>query len=91
MKFCVPPGFTSTDAFFNYLKDTFDVLYQEGSGHNPSPKMMSVGLHCRLIGKPGRSAALAKFLDYVKTYPDVWVATRSEIANHWRSTFPAYQ
>ncbi|KAJ3270851.1 hypothetical protein HK104_004847 [Borealophlyctis nickersoniae] len=89
MKYCVPPGFSSPDGFFTYLKDAFDVLYAEGSHPvHPSPKMMSIGLHCRLAGKPGRAAALARFLDYVKGKEGVWVATREQIARHWREKFP---
>ncbi|KAJ3124111.1 hypothetical protein HK098_001380 [Nowakowskiella sp. JEL0407] len=88
MKFCVAPGFTSVDGFFEYLKNCFDVLYKEGEVYG-MPKMMSVGLHCRLVGKPGRSVGLQKFLDYVDSFGDnVWVATREEIAIHWRSVHP---
>jgi len=83
MRFATPQGFNSGQQFFDYLKDTFDVLYAEGS------KMMSVGLHCRLAGRPGRAAALARFLDYVASHDDVWVARRIDIANHWRNKFPA--
>jgi len=86
MKFSVPPGFTSGDGFFNYLRDAFDVLYREGAA---SPKMMSVGLHTRLAGRPGRAAALERFLDYVLAFPDVWIARRIDIARHWIATFPA--
>ncbi|TPX59861.1 hypothetical protein SpCBS45565_g07642 [Spizellomyces sp. 'palustris'] len=87
MKYCVPPGFSSPDGFFTYLKDAFDVLYQEGL--EGTPKMMSIGLHCRLVGKPGRAAALQRFLEYVKSKDDdVWVASREEIARFWRKTFP---
>ncbi|KAJ3091607.1 hypothetical protein HK102_014093 [Quaeritorhiza haematococci] len=89
MKFCVPPGFTAPDGFFEYLKNTFDILYSEGKDpKHPMPKMMSVGLHCRLVGKPGRAAALKKFLDYVSQFDDVWVATREEIARHWHQNHP---
>jgi putative urate catabolism protein len=83
MRFATPQGFNSGQQFFDYLKDTFDVLHAEGS------KMMSVGLHCRLAGRPGRAAALARFLDYVADQDDVWVARRIDIANHWRNKFPA--
>jgi putative urate catabolism protein len=83
MRFATPQGFNSGQQFFDYLKDTFDVLHAEGS------KMMSVGLHCRLAGRPGRAAALARFLDYVADQDDVWVARRIDIANHWHSKFPA--
>ena len=85
MRFATAQGFNSGQQFFDYLKDTFDVLYAEGS------RMMSVGLHCRLAGRPGRTAAVARFLDYVAGYDDVWVARRIDIANHWRACFPAEQ
>jgi putative urate catabolism protein len=83
MRFATAQGFNSGQQFFDYLKDTFDVLYAEGS------RMMSVGLHCRLAGRPGRTAALARFLDYVAGHDDVWVARRIDIADHWRERFPA--
>jgi len=83
MRFATAQGFNSGQQFFDYLKDTFDVLYAEGS------RMMSVGLHCRLAGRPGRTAALARFLDYVAGHEDVWVARRIDIADHWRKQFPA--
>jgi putative urate catabolism protein len=83
MRFATAQGFNSGQQFFEYLKDTFDVLYAEGS------KMMSVGLHCRLAGRPGRTAALARFVDYVAGHDDVWVARRIDIADHWRERFPA--
>ncbi|MDH3613989.1 MAG: allantoinase PuuE [Gammaproteobacteria bacterium] len=82
MRFATPQGFNSGQQFFDYLKDTFDVLYSEGS------RMMSVGLHCRLAGRPGRAAAVARFLDYVAGHDDVWVSRRIDIANHWREQFP---
>ena len=69
-----------TDEFFAYLKDSFDTLYEEG---NKNPKMMSVGLHCRLIGRPGRIQSLKKFLDYVLKHDDVWICKRIDIAKHW--------
>ena len=81
MRFATPQGFNSGQQFYEYLKDTFDVLYAEGE---QSPKMMSVGLHCRLAGRPGRTAALARFLDYIEAQADVWIARRIDIANHWR-------
>ena len=81
MRFATPQGFNSGRQFFNYLKDTFDVLYAEGEF---KPKMMSVGLHCRLAGRPGRVAAVERFLDYVSGYDKVWVARRIDIADHWR-------
>lgn len=80
MRFATPQGFNSGDQFFAYLKDSFDTLYAEGES---APKMMSIGLHCRLVGRPGRAAALARFLDYVKGHEAVWVATRLDIARHW--------
>ena len=83
MRFATPQGFNSGQQFFDYLKDTFDVLSTEGS------KMMSVGLHCRLAGRPGRTAAVARFLDYMAEHDDVWVARRIDIADHWRAHFPA--
>ncbi|KAJ3195080.1 hypothetical protein HK101_001122 [Irineochytrium annulatum] len=83
MKFCVAPGFTSPDAFFLYLKNTFDVLRKEGG------KFMNVGLHCRIIGKPGRAPGLQQFMDYIATFDDVWVCTREELARHWKKTHPA--
>jgi len=81
MRFATPQGFNSGQQFYEYLKDTFDVLYAEGE---LAPKMMSVGLHCRLAGRPGRTAALARFLDYIEAQADVWVSRRIDIANHWR-------
>jgi peptidoglycan/xylan/chitin deacetylase (PgdA/CDA1 family) len=80
MRFATPQGFNSGDQFFAYLRDAFDVLYDEGE---TSPKMMSIGLHCRLVGRPGRAAALAKFLDYVQSRDRVWLCRRVDIARHW--------
>jgi len=77
MRFAAPQGFNSGEQFYTYLKDSFDTLYEEGG------RMMSVGLHCRLAGKPGRAASLARFLEYVSTKSDVWVTRRSDIAKHW--------
>ena len=77
MRFASPQGFNAGDQFFNYLKDSFDTLYEEGG------KMMSVGLHCRLAGRPGRFAAIKRFLEYVSLKPSVWVCRRIDIANHW--------
>jgi putative urate catabolism protein len=82
MRFATPQGFNSGQQFFDYLKDAFDVLYAEGS------RMMSVGLHCRLAGRPGRTAAVARFLDYVEGHDEVWVTRRIDIANHWRERHP---
>ena len=81
MRFGTPQGFNAGDQFFNYLKDSFDVLYEEG--RRGSAKMLSVGLHCRLVGRPGRAAALARFLDYVQSHEQVWVCRRVDIARHW--------
>jgi len=80
MRFVTNQGFNSGHQFFTYLKDSFDVLYEEGKNN---PKMMSVGLHCRLIGRPGRIQSLKKFLDYVLKHKDVWVCKRIDIAKHW--------
>ena len=86
MRFATPQGFNSGDQFFSYLKDSFDILYREGGEGRPG--MMSVGLHCRLVGRPGRAAALERFLDYVGTRQDAWVATRLDIARHWVHAHP---
>ena len=80
MRFATPQGFNSGDQFYAYLKDSFDALYAEGA---TAPKMLSIGLHCRLVGRPGRAAALARFLDYVAGHEAVWVARRVDIARHW--------
>jgi len=80
MRFATNQGFNSGEQFYNYLKDSFDVLYKEGE---KNPKMMSVGLHCRLIGKPGRIKSLERFLDYVLKHDDVWICKRIDIAKHW--------
>src|SRR4051812_14407841 len=85
MRFATPQGFNSGEQFFAYLKDSFDCLYDEG--RRGSPKMMSVGLHCRLAGRPGRAQALARFLDYVLAQKDVWIARRIDIARHWHERF----
>jgi putative urate catabolism protein len=87
MRFATAQGFNSGDQFYAYLKDSFDVLHAEGAAG--SPKMMSVGLHCRLAGRPGRAAALARFLDYLQGKPTVWVPRRIDIARHWQATHPA--
>ncbi|MBV9903605.1 MAG: allantoinase PuuE [Alphaproteobacteria bacterium] len=86
MRFAAAQGFNSGDQFFAYLKDAFDTLYEEGKA---APKMMSVGLHCRLIGRPGRFASLARFLAYAQSHSHVWFARRADIARHWRATHPA--
>lgn len=80
MRFATYQGFNSGDQFYTYLKDAFDVLYAEGE---TAPKMLSIGLHCRLSGRPARAAALARFLDYVQHHSDVWVCRRVDIARHW--------
>jgi allantoinase len=80
MRFVTNQGFNTGDHFFTYLKDSFDTLYEEGK---TSPKMMSVGLHCRIIGKPGRIQSLKKFLDYVLKHEDVWLCKRIDVAKHW--------
>ena len=82
MRFATPQGFNCGQQFFDYLKDSFDVLHAEGG------RMMSVGLHCRLAGRPGRTAAVARFLDYVMSHDDAWIATRLDIADHWRRIHP---
>ena len=83
MRFASPQGFNSGDQFFAYLRDTFDLLFAEGRAG--AAKMMSVGLHCRLAGRPGRAAALARFLDHIAAHDDVWIATRLDIARHWHA------
>ncbi len=85
MKFSSPAGFANGQDFAQYLIDTFDVLYAEGED---CPKMMSVGMHCRLLGKPARMAGLIKFLDHVEKHDRVWVARRIDIARHWRAVHP---
>ncbi|MDA9663475.1 allantoinase PuuE [Candidatus Pelagibacter sp.] len=80
MRFVANQGFNTGDHFFTYLKDSFDTLYEEGK---TNPKMMSIGLHCRLIGKPGRIQSLKKFLDYILKHEDVWICKRIDIAKHW--------
>ncbi len=85
MRFSMPQGFSHGDAFFEYLRDAFDVHYAEGAEH---PSMMSIGLHCRLIGRPGRFKALQRFLDHLEKHDHVWVARRIDIARHWKATHP---
>ena len=89
MRFALPQGFSHADPFFQYMKDTFDALYAEGdpAGDN-APKMMSIGMHCRLLGKPGRITALQRFLDHIQAHSQVWVCRRIDIARHWRSVHP---
>ena len=85
MRFATAQGFNSGDQFFSYLKDAFDVLYAEGES---APKMLSIGLHCRLAGRPARIAALARFLDHVQKHDRVWICRRVEIARHWAAHHP---
>jgi putative urate catabolism protein len=85
MRFASPQGFNSGDQFFTYLKDSFDVLYAEGER---SPKLLSVGLHCRLAGRPGRFAALQRFVEYVGSHDRVWVSRKVDVARHWREHHP---
>ena len=84
MRFASPQGFNSGDQFFNYLKDSFDALYKEGE---TSPKMMSVGMHARILGRPGRIMAMRKFLEYISTFDNVWLCSRREIADYWYKNF----
>ena len=85
MRFTSPQGFNSGDQFFNYLRDAFDTLYDEGAEH---PKMMSIGMHARILGRPGRIRAMKRFLDHIEAHDKVWVARRIDIARHWRQHFP---
>ena len=89
MRFALPQGFSQADDFFVYLRDSFDALYAEGDPDcDNAPKMMSIGMHCRLLGKPGRIVALQKFLDHITKHDRVWVARRIDIARHWKQTHP---
>ncbi|NCV63242.1 MAG: allantoinase PuuE [Betaproteobacteria bacterium] len=85
MRFALPQGYSQAEDFYTYLRDSFDVLYAEGE---TSPKMMSVGMHCRLLGRPGRILALQKFLDHVQKHDKVWVCKRIDIARHWKAEHP---
>jgi len=85
MRFATPQGFNSGDQFFAYLRDAFDVLYEEGAD---APRMMSVGLHCRLVGRPARAAALARFIDHIRNHDRVWACRRIDIARHWHEHHP---
>ena len=85
MRFATPQGFNSGEQFFVYLRDAFDVLYEEGE---KTPRMMSVGLHCRLAGRPGRLAGLARFIEHTRRFDHVWYCRRIDIARHWRSMHP---
>ena len=91
MRFVQAQGFNTGEHFFTYLRDSFDALYAEGGDGEKegAPKMMSIGMHCRLLGKPGRIASLQRFLDHVLAHDKVWVCRRIDIAEHWRNTFPA--
>ena len=89
MRFAAAQGFNSGTQFFDYLKDAFDVLYAEGDPNGLNqPKMLSIGLHCRLVGRPARAAALARFLDYVQKHDNVWITRRIDIAEHWHKVHP---
>jgi putative urate catabolism protein len=85
MRFALPQGYSHGDEFFEYLRDAFDVHYAEG---DERPSMMSIGMHCRLLGRPGRMRALQRFLDHVQAHDKVWVCRRVDVARHWRATFP---
>jgi allantoinase len=85
MRFSLAQGFAHAEDFFVYLRDSFDALYAEGE---QAPKMMSVGMHCRLLGRPGRIVALRKFLDHVQAHDRVWICRRIDIARHWKQTHP---
>jgi peptidoglycan/xylan/chitin deacetylase (PgdA/CDA1 family) len=85
MRFATPQGFNSGEQFFQYLRDSFDVLYAEGES---TPKMLSIGLHCRLAGRPGRFAALQRFLDHIQSHDRVWICRRIDIARHWIDRHP---
>ena len=89
MRFALPQGFSQADDFFTYLRDSFDALYAEGdpNGLN-APKMLSIGMHCRLLGRPGRIVALQKFLDHVQQHEHVWICRRIDIARHWQQVHP---
>jgi peptidoglycan/xylan/chitin deacetylase (PgdA/CDA1 family) len=89
MRFATAQGFNSGSQFFDYLKAAFDTLYREGDPNGlDAPKMLSIGLHCRLAGRPGRIAALEQFLDYVLRHEHVWICRRIDIARHWLTTHP---
>ena len=89
MRFATPQGFNTGEQFFQYLKDSFDVLYAEGDPQEQDrPKMLSIGMHCRLLGRPGRFRALQRFLDYVQSHEKVWICRRIDIAQHWIETHP---
>ncbi|MGE4594762.1 MAG: allantoinase PuuE [Gammaproteobacteria bacterium] len=85
MRFTTQQGFNSGDQFYNYLKDSFDALYLEGE---TQPKMMSIGMHARILGRPGRIMAMRRFLDYIRSFDQVWFCTRGQIAEHWHNNIP---
>lgn len=85
MRFATPQGFNTGDHFFDYLRDSFDVLYEEGA---ETPRMLSIGMHCRLLGRPGRFRGLQRFLDHLEKHADVWVCRRIDIARHWQQHHP---
>jgi allantoinase len=90
MRFATPQGFSTGEHFFQYLKDSFDVLYAEGDpAGQDAPKMLSIGMHCRLLGRPGRFRALQRFLDYIQSHDQVWICRRIDIAEHWMRLMPA--
>ena len=90
MRFALPQGYSHADPFFQYMRDTFDVLYAEGDPAGlDRPKMMSIGMHCRILGRPGRIAALQRFLDHIAQHEQVWVCRRIDIARHWAQQYPA--
>ena len=89
MRFALPQGYSHADPFFQYMKDSFDALYAEGDPEGlDRPKMMSIGMHCRLLGRPGRITALQRFLDHIQSHDKVWVARRIDIARHWQAAHP---
>ena len=89
MRFASPQGFNTADHFYQYLKDAFDVLYEEGDPSGlAAPKMLSIGMHCRLLGRPARFRALQRFLDYVQSHDKVWICRRIDIAQHWMQNHP---
>jgi peptidoglycan/xylan/chitin deacetylase (PgdA/CDA1 family) len=89
MRFASMQGFNTGDHFFSYLKDAFDVLYDEGDPNGlDRPKMLSIGMHCRLLGRPGRFRALQRFLDHVQQHEHVWITRRIDIARHWAGAHP---
>ena len=90
MRFSSAQGFAQGDDFFTYLRDSFDVLYAEGDPHGlNAPKMLNIGMHCRLLGRPGRMKSLQKFLDYAQGHSDVWICRRIDIARHWQQAHPS--